>query len=231
MGAVSRQEKKFLISYSEFRRCDNMFEKVLISDKHNKDMGYLIRSLYFDSIYDRDFNEKESGTEIRRKIRLRIYDANQKFATLEMKQKNGENQLKRGVSLTREDAIALINGDYSVLLKYDDFAIECYGLMNMYCYKPKTVVQYNRKAYIAKENNIRLTFDFNIKGSETNFNIFDENLLLNDVFDKDKVVFEVKYNHFMLSYVKNLLEQIEKSEVSVSKYCLCRASTKNYIFM
>lgn len=232
MGAVFRQEKKFLLSYSEFRKCSNLFDKVLISDLHNDgDMGYKIRSLYFDSLNDRDFNDKDAGVEIRRKIRLRIYDSKQKFATLEMKQKNGENQLKRSVKITKEDAMSLIAGNYSVLLKYDEFAAECFGVMNMYCYKPKTVVEYRRKAYIAKENNIRITFDYEIKSSEVNFNIFDNALILNDSFDKDKVVLEVKYNHFLLSYIKDLLAGVQKSELSVSKYCLARAISKNYIYM
>lgn len=232
MEAVFRQEKKFLLSYEEFKKCDNLFYKILTLDEHsNQNDGYIIRSLYFDSINDRDFYDKESGIEIRRKIRLRVYDISEDFAVLEMKQKNGENQLKRSVKISKEDAISLISGKYSVLLKYDDFSAECFGVMNMYGYKPKAVVEYRRKAYVAKENNIRITFDYNIKSSESNFNIFDDKLCLNDAFAKDKVVLEVKYNNFLLSYIKDLLEKVQKSELSVSKYCLSRTASKNYIFM
>ena len=100
--------------------------------------GYIIRSLYFDSLYDRDFYDKEDGVEKRRKIRLRIYDPNQDFAMLEMKQKDGKNQLKRSLRITKKDAEELILGNYSVLLNYkEDFAAECYSIMNMYLYKPK----------------------------------------------------------------------------------------------
>ena len=151
---------------------------------------------------------------------------------LEIKQKQGDNQLKRSLKLKREDAIELTKGKYTCLLKYNDpFAAECYGIMNMYCYKPKAIVQYNRKAYIAKENKIRITFDSNIIATETNMNIFDENLNLYPVFEKDKVVLEVKYNGFLLSYIKDSLEKVKHLETSVSKYCLSRHIGLNDLFI
>lgn len=151
---------------------------------------------------------------------------------LEIKQKQGDNQLKRSLKIKREDAIELTKGKYTCLLKYNaPFAAECYGIMNMYCYKPKAIVQYNRKAYIAKENKIRITFDSNIIATETNMNIFDENLNLYPVFEKDKVVLEVKYNGFLLSYIKDSLEKVKHLETSVSKYCLSRHIGLNDLFM
>jgi hypothetical protein len=95
---------------------------------------------------------------------------------------------------------------------------------------PVAVVQYNRKAYIAKENKIRITFDSNIIATESNFNIFDENLLMYPVFDKFNTVLEVKYNGFLLTYIKDLFNGINKSETSVSKYCLSRSVGMHYIY-
>lgn len=54
----------------------------------------MIRSLYFDSLEDIDWQEKEDGIELRRKIRLRNYGSQSSFAKLEMKQKQGSNQKK-----------------------------------------------------------------------------------------------------------------------------------------
>ncbi len=96
MREVLRQEKKYLMSYDQFRRLDNTFEKVLHPDPHNGVSGYAVRSLYFDTLQERDFYEKEDGLEIRRKIRLRTYSPTSDFAMLEMKQKQGDNQ-KRGL--------------------------------------------------------------------------------------------------------------------------------------
>lgn len=232
MGEVLRQEKKFLLTYPEFQNCSKQFDQILKPDIHNKEeTGYLIRSLYFDTIYNQDFNEKEDGLEKRKKIRLRIYDTKQNFAMLEMKQKDGSNQKKRSLKIKKEHATQLILGNYEVLLNYNDsFAIECFAVMNTQCYRPKSVVEYKRKAYVAKENNIRVTFDYDIRVTESNFNIFDEELALNPIFQDSKVVLEVKYNNFLLSYIQDVLNTTDKSEVSVSKYCFSRSTTMKYVF-
>ena len=157
MNKVVRQEKKFLIGTEESYSLNNYLSKMLIEDKHNGSKGYIVRSLYFDTLFDKDFRDKEDGIELRRKIRLRIYNPDDDFAVLEMKQKEGAYQLKRSLKITRDEAQELTKRNYGVLLNHkEDFAKECYGLMNMQCYLPKTIVQYNRKAFIAKENNIRI---------------------------------------------------------------------------
>ena len=223
MKAVTREEKKFLISLEEFRKKSHYLDGLMMQDEHNGTHGYVIRSLYFDTVYDDDFFEKLEGVETRRKIRLRIYDPKQDFAMLEIKQKQGAAQKKRSLKISKEDANALIKGHYSVLLKYpEDFARECYTIMQYKCYRPKTIVQYNRKAYIAKENKIRVTFDNNIVATETNFDLFSENLLMYPVLDKANVVLEVKFNGFLLDYIRSFINSINKSELSVSKYALAR---------
>lgn len=123
MNVVTREEKKFLINIDEFRSKSHYLDMLMIQDEHNGTDGYIIRSLYFDTIYDDDFFEKLEGDETRRKIRLRIYDPKHDFAMLEMKQKQGANQKKRSLRMTKADAEALIAGKYEVLLKYEeDFA-------------------------------------------------------------------------------------------------------------
>ncbi len=117
MNEVLRQEKKYLISLDQYYRISRRFEKIMMQDPHNGEDGYCIRSLYFDSIDDRDFQEKEDGVEIRRKLRLRNYGASDKKAKLEMKQKQGINQKKRSLILEEADAKQLIKGNTSVLLK------------------------------------------------------------------------------------------------------------------
>ena len=229
MNQVYREEKKFLINFEEFRRLAHYLEQFLMEDEHNGTLGYHVRSLYFDTMYDKDYFEKLDGVELRRKIRLRIYDPENDFALLEMKQKQGQYQLKRSLRITRDDAEALISGDYTPLLRYqEDFAAECYALMQMQVYRPKTVVEYNRKAFIAKENKIRITFDHQIVSTESDANIFSKDLNMNPVLDPFGVVLEVKFNGFLLDYIKDLLSSAQKSELSVSKYMLARQASYKY---
>ena len=232
MESVLRQEKKYMLNYMEYKNYSNKFATLLNGDSHNGFDGYIVRSLYFDTLDNKDFYLKEMGTLNRRKIRLRIYNPNDNFAMLEMKQKQGDNQLKRSLKVSKKDALLLIDGRYDCLLKYKEpFALECYSYMVSLGYRPVCVVQYNRKAFICKENRIRITFDSNIVATESNFNIFDNELLMYPVLSKYNVVLEVKYNGFLLSYVQDYIRQVDKIQISASKYCLARKVSLNYNYI
>ncbi len=225
MNEVYRQEKKYFMNQIAMQRLSQRLEPVMLQDEHNGAQGYCIRSLYFDTPDERDYHEKIEGISIRRKIRLRIYEPKSTFAMLELKQKEGNYQKKRSLKITRADAMALTAGNYGCLLQYPDpFASECYGLMNRLCYRPKTVVEYRRKAYIAKENNIRITLDHNIRATETCLDLFCEQLNMYPVLDPYNGILEVKFNGFLLSYIKSLVNIADRSELSVSKYCLARSA-------
>lgn len=226
ISQVLRKEKKFLLHQQEFFCFKNQIAQVLTGDPHNGPLGYPVRSLYFDTIYDKDYFEKLDGVELRRKIRLRCYSPDSQFAMLEIKQKQGEMQLKRSLRVERDDAVRMTQGDYSPLLRYRGdqagFAMECYALMKKSCYLPKTIVEYQRMAYIAKENKIRVTFDQNIVSTESSMELFSPTLNMNPVMDRDFVVLEVKYNNFLLGYIQQMLNGADRQEVSVSKYYLAR---------
>lgn len=226
MNTVKRREIKYLLNTEQYRKTCNYISKVLEDDIHNKDGGYTVRSLYFDTLDDRDFHEKEAGVEIRRKIRLRVYEPTANFAMLEMKQKQGDYQMKRSLFVSREDAIELSKGNYSCLLKYEDpFASEMYAVMTVNLYRPKVIVEYKRNAFMVKENNIRITFDHDIVATEASTDIFEPNLQMTPILDPNNVVLEVKYNGFLLSYIKDLIASVSCVSTSVSKYYLSRNVT------
>lgn len=226
INQVMRKEKKFLLSRWEFYALKHRLNEVLHGDPHNGPEGYRVRSLYFDSIDDRDYFEKLYGLETRRKLRLRCYDPAGDFAMLEMKQKQGDTQKKRSMRLSREDAQRLCRGDFTPLLRcggeQKDFALECYGMASRLCYRPCTIVEYQRMAYIGKENRIRITMDHNVVATESCMDLFSAGLAMNPVLDPSLVVLEVKYNNFLLSYFQQLLNAADRPELSVSKYYLAR---------
>ena len=41
---------------------------------------------------------------------------------------------------------------------------------------------------------------------------------------------EVKYDGFLLSYIKDAINSINRSQTQVSKYCLARKIEKDYIY-
>lgn len=223
MKQVLRFERKFLLPLEEYHRIRGRVDRLLPKDSHTGRDGYLIRSLYFDTLRDGDYFEKLDGVELRRKLRLRIYAPSDRFAHLEMKQKQGEYQRKRSLRLTRPDAQALARGDYAPLLAYPgDFAAECYALLQLRGYRPKAVVQYLREAYTAPENDTRLTFDRDIRATEGCLDLFDPALNLYPVMDQGQVVMEVKYNGFLAEYVRELVDGCHRPQTSASKYCMGR---------
>ena len=207
MNRVFREEKKYLIGMAEALQRSHLLGQVMREDPHNGVHGYRIRSLYFDTVYDEDYHEKLAGIETRRKIRLRCYDPAAGYAMLEMKQKQGASQLKRSLRVTREVAQRLITGDYTPLLQSREaFAVECY----------------------AKENKIRVTFDSRIVATESSFELFDERLNMTPVLAPGAVVMEVKYNGFLLDYIRRMINTVDQSELSVSKYMLARQNGYRY---
>ena len=97
MNEVMRQEKKYAINLADGSYLRARLGGVMIQDAHNGALGYAIRSLYFDTLDDQDFNEKIDGLELRRKVRLRIYSPDADSAKLEIKQKQGPYQKKRSL--------------------------------------------------------------------------------------------------------------------------------------
>ena len=231
MRQVLRKEKKFLLNVASAKQVEARVAAILPGDAHNGYGGYPVRSLYFDTLHDRDYAEKLFGTDPRRKVRIRIYDPNADFARLELKQKQGENQLKRSLPLSRAEAEALIAGDFGVLrTRPEPFAAEMHAFMSINGYRPKCIVEYDRAAFIAKENKIRVTFDRNVRATEANMDLFDPRLCLYPVLDPFNVVLEVKFNGFLLSYIKDAVGMADKSELSVSKYCLARSVRMGFQF-
>lgn len=237
MTSVFREEKKYLLDLKHYYHVRHNIQKIMMRDKYSvnnpfegkKGEGYTIRSLYFDSLDDRDFHEKEDGVELRRKLRLRTYMHDTNYCLLELKKKQGNYQQKTSYKLTKAEGERLISGDYSLLLeKQAPFLLECYEMMMTHVYRPKSIVTYERDAYIAKENQIRVTFDQKIRGSESTMALFDERLIETPLIEDAYVVLEVKYNGFLLQYIKDLLIPLEEAQLSVSKYSMSRQISKHY---
>ena len=220
---VLRTEKKYPLSAYQAEVLRLRLLSILTPDRHSLGRdGYLVRSLYFDSFSNSDFFEKQAGVEFRKKIRLRCY-GDGGVIKLETKQKQGSLQRKLSLSVTQAEAEALINADYAFLLeRADPLARKLYAEMASNLYLPRCVVDYKRFAFTVPANDIRITFDSSISGSESNFNIFDRDLQLFPVPPLGGVTLEVKYNGFLLSYVKDALSLDGQPECASSKYCAVR---------
>lgn len=220
---VLRREQKYPVSTYEAELLKMRLSAILPLDPYCIDgKGYPVRSLYFDSMENIDFWEKQDGLEARKKIRLRTYK-NGETVKLEWKQKQGNQQRKRSLLITKEDARRLINMDYACLKNYEgELASQFYSLMTTRQYRPVCTVEYDRTAFAVPVNDTRITLDSKLSWSESNFDIFDPDLILNPVIPLNRTTLEVKYNHFLLSYIKKAISLQELTEVSSSKYFAAR---------
>ncbi len=224
---VSRKELKYIIGTDDIYFLKKRLEKVMDPDPHNGDSGYTVRSLYFDSPRDVDYQEKLDGLDNRKKIRMRIYDGNQDVIKLELKAKEGDFQRKRSLSLSRKEAEMMIDEDYLFLLERPEkFAHGLYTMMSTRLYRPKCIVEYDRMAFMNEFNDIRVTFDMRLRALEDPSEFFLGNTECYMVADPSETTLEVKYNGFLFSYIKKVLSCSDKTRISNSKYVRARSFVK-----
>ncbi|MEF9934676.1 MAG: polyphosphate polymerase domain-containing protein [Clostridium sp.] len=220
---VSRREMKYFIGIDDYFYFKDAFSKVLSLDSHSENGPYMVRSLYFDSIDNIDYHDKIDGIENRKKIRLRVYSPHDRVVKLEVKYKFNQNQRKESIFISRDDAKAIINGEYSVLLNYqNEVAQKVYSTMISMVYTPRVLVQYKREAFYHPEYGIRATLDTEISSSELEFDIFSEDICLVPVFDFTKPVLEVKYDKYIYKWFQEIVSSRSCTVSSISKYCNSR---------
>lgn len=222
---VVRRESKFALNLMEQAMLRHRLDAVLQRDSNSEgNDGYLVRSLYFDTGAKDDYQDKADGLLLRKKVRLRIYDPKGQEAKLELKQKEGLNQRKRSLRMTKDQAQCLQRGEYGCLAQLSHpFAQYMFGLMTSMNYRPACIVEYDRLAYTATFNNTRVTIDGGLRASYSHFDLFDEALILTPVQSPLQSTLEVKFDNFLPSYVKDLLETHERPHVSLSKYYIARS--------
>ena len=209
MLSVSRKEVKFLVSSTDRVYLLNSLSQILVPDKYGDYNGCKTRSIYFDSIDNEDFREKQIKTEKRKRIRVRIYNEEDKFAKFEIKRKHFERELKESITITKEDAIRLINREYSVLLNYKDNPLYEYAfnLMKSKSYRPVSMVEYDRRAFTHEFFNTRVTLDNNLRFTNFNYDLFNKNINFQKGLPGDKSILEVKYDRFLFQQLQEVLSK------------------------
>lgn len=225
---VFRHEFKYFINYFEYESLRRRLAVVLKRDKFANENGdYHIRSLYFDDIRNTALYEKQAGILTRKKYRIRIYNINDSIIKLEKKSRIGQFINKESAFLSREEYEKIISQDIEFLKQSNNRLFqEFYFDMVAHRYRPKVIVDYIREAYILNINNIRITFDKSLKTGLEKIDIFDKSLPTVDVVEEPKMVLEIKYDHFLPDYIRNILQIRSSQRWAISKYVICRKFSK-----
>jgi len=221
---VVRNETKFYINYLDYKTISGLLSRVLTKDENCvSSEGYYIKSLYFDNVDDEAFHEKIDGVDKRMKYRLRIYNCDDKFIKFEIKNKLNNYMYKDTALVKMKDAQAIQQGDYEVLLDYDDPVLnKIYYNFKCDHYRPVVVNHFLRDAYCYDLNNIRITFDKYLEKDIVGLDIFDRNLSMGRIFPDEVIIMEIKYHHFIPEWLKPILQIPSFEKCAISKYCMSR---------
>lgn len=220
-----RHELKYQIDYGRYLAVRQRVRSVMKLDPHAESEGsYRIRSIYFDNLDDKALREKTDGVDQRKKFRIRYYNDDFSFITLEKKIKQGGLCKKLDARVSLEEVQKLLKGDRAwMMLREDPLVRELYVRMKTEGLKPRVLVSYEREPYVYPAGNVRVTFDSNIRTS-----LYHQSFLEPQVWDisaeeqKGQVVLEVKYDDFLPEVISHLIQTEGIRQQAFSKYGACR---------
>lgn len=220
-----RHELKYYISNTQYEMLSRKLALTMNRDENTPESGrYFIRSLYFDDYQDSSLHEKLEGADNRNKYRIRIYNLKDTAIKLERKHKKDIYIQKQSLSLSRGECDALLRGQYAFLLSRRElFAHELYAAFRTLRLQPRVIVDYWREAYVFPVEDVRVTFDMNIRTAYRATGLFDAKLPTYPVIDEYDMIMEVKFNNYLPGYIHTLIQPVQNAQSSaISKYCLCR---------
>jgi hypothetical protein len=214
-----RHEYKYLISGAAARLLKSRLRSFMHPDPHVGETGqYTIRSLYFDDPFAAAYEEKMSGIKERTKYRIRYYNYDPSLLRLERKEKNGSLTRKTGQTISAADAKALTGGQSRELTGLSE---ELQRRCLLEGFRPRCLVDYDRTPFVCHDGNTRITLDENLRTRPFDTDLLASNQAMIPVLSPDQVILEVKFDDFLPGYLGDILADIPKAQMSISKYVLC----------
>jgi len=211
-----RNELKFFMNSHTALILKQRFAAVMRPDSHSGGV-YQVNSLYLDDMYDTFYNEKAHNAYSRDKYRVRFYNNDLSFIRFENKHKDGELSYKTSVVLTKDEYHSIADGDMTFILRSEhplwQKVANLHRLRNL---RPAVVFTYTREAYVYAPGNVRVTFDSNI---------YTDTMTPtpgNDAPPGATGMLEVKFDRFLPSVIKEMLDGQALVQTAISKYCYVR---------
>jgi hypothetical protein len=219
---TSRYEHKYLLTIKEYYMIKFALKPFVEQDPFStvaKNERYLVRSLYYDSLDLKAYQDRDHGIYGRIKCRIRAYSHEpnqQQPISIEIKTKRGTFQTKYN---------ALVPSHY-----YDEFLLnkafpdnhdpvltEFARLVKTRQLRPQYLVQYYREGYISKfKEDVRITFDHEVKSART-VDLYDKDILLKN-HQPAYIVLEIKYAKDEPAWLTTLIKKYSLKRESNSKY-------------
>ena len=220
--SAMRYELKYEVNEAVLPLLRARLRAVMQPDRHSGPDGYLVRSLYFDDLDCAAYRDKLNGNPERSKLRLRYYNGDESYIVLENKEKLGRMTRKTAQEVSREVALAMVNGDRKRCLEARGAVMDQFlargGTRSL---KPRVLVDYRRTAFVHSVSNVRITLDEKVSTGLYRTDLFDREAARLPVLDPGRAVVEVKFDHFLPDHLNAALRDIPMVRLAVSKYVKC----------
>lgn len=216
--AEYRHELKYTVSEAQLVLLGNRLSGLCRKDENQTADYYTVTSLYFDDINDSCVQENTDGQEVRHKYRIRTYNHSREVIKLERKSNIYGMTSKVSESISLEKCAEIINAGGFVTGPQSKLAAEMLikGLI------PKSVVQYDRTAFVYGTGNVRITFDRNIGGTPDISSFFRENVPVIPLLKNSAGILEIKYDELLPEFIREMLNIDNLHQQPFSKYAMSR---------
>jgi hypothetical protein len=217
-----RHELKHYINASDYAQLRARLRAVARPDEHaGEGGGYKVRSLYFDNYSDKAVMEKLAGLSRREKFRLRYYNDDTSFIRLERKSKANRLAYKENAAVTADECAAWLAGNFNGLNRPDaPLMMELYTKIRYQNLRPRSIVEYRREAYVYRAGNVRVTFDSDLRTSNSAAGFL--NPALTTIPAAGMMIMEIKYDGFLPDVIRDLLQIGWRNQTEFSKYVVAR---------
>ncbi len=216
-----RHELKYELPLGEARVLSERLARIFVRDCYSgEDGSYRVTSLYLDTPSDLALREKIDGVSRREKFRIRFYGERPDFIRLEKKMKINGLTAKRQARLTLEEVEKILAGERDFLLAKTPLEVELHAKMRRGL-APRTVVCYDREAFVFAPGNVRITLDRNLR-TDSNPREFTRPSRLPIGVSDSCAVLELKYDEYLPELVKMAVATPTLTRTAYSKYAVCR---------
>lgn len=211
----------------EINCCDRLvlrqrLRTVMRPDEHAVDGKYFIRSLYFDNGADKVLREKLDGINHREKFRIRYYDRDPSLIHLEKKCRRNGLGSKESENLTAAEAQRIVDGDWEWMGRADRPLVqELFSKMQSQGLRPKTIVDYTREPFVFRPGNVRVTLDYDIRTGLRCTDFLNPGCVTIPAGEAS-VILEVKWDEFLPSIIRDIVQLEGRHTSAFSKYAICR---------
>lgn len=222
--AIFRNEYKYLIDARQDAILSVRAAGLLMRDIHTLNGGkYIIRSLYLDDIHDTCLYDNLRGSDPRSKFRIRYYNADLGYITLEKKSKYRGKGRKVSCHLTEDECRAFMLGNVpQISCSMSETKQKLFTEVMLNGLVPKTIVTYEREPFIYPCGNVRITFDRNLSSSDDIEQFLCGSYSERPIFQCGQSLMEVKWDELLPEHIREALSIENLQWTAFSKYCMCR---------